>query len=43
MFDHTQANGTCSSCHNGVLARGKDADHVPTTAECDACHDTSEF
>jgi hypothetical protein len=32
--------GTCSSCHNGTLATGKNAGHVPTTAECSECHST---
>lgn len=29
---------TCNGCHNGVIARGKTANHIPTTAACDACH-----
>ena len=40
FFDHGQALGTCSGCHDGVLATGQDADHIPTTAEGDACHNT---
>lgn len=41
MFDHASVlPGTCSSCHDGVTASGKDADHIPTVAECDDCHTT---
>ena len=29
---------SCSSCHDGGVARGKPRDHCPTTAECDVCH-----
>ena len=36
--DHTQVNGTCASCHNGVAASGKSASHINTTDQCDACH-----
>jgi len=36
--DHTQVNGTCVSCHNGVAASGKSASHINTTDQCDACH-----
>jgi hypothetical protein len=32
--------GTCSSCHNGVTAAGKPANHIPTTLECGSCHST---
>src|SRR5437899_1983150 len=39
-FDHTQALGSCSSCHNGVQAQGKGATHIDTNLECDACHST---
>ena len=28
----------CTGCHNGVIARGKSANHIPTTASCDSCH-----
>ena len=30
--------GTCASCHNGTTATGKPANHMVTTASCDACH-----
>jgi hypothetical protein len=30
--------GSCSSCHNGVIAEGKNRGHCPTTQECDVCH-----
>ncbi|WP_310740688.1 cytochrome c3 family protein [Ideonella alba] len=34
-------SGTCDNCHNGTVARGKPATHIPVTvptAKCDACH-----
>jgi len=40
IFDHTQAIGACSSCHNGVQAQGKTPNHIVTDLECDACHTT---
>ncbi|MBV8782789.1 MAG: hypothetical protein JOZ67_01235 [Gammaproteobacteria bacterium] len=39
-FDHSQARGSCSTCHNGVQAQGKPPTHIPTDLECDACHTT---
>ena len=30
--------GSCSSCHNGVIALGKPAGHLTTSASCDTCH-----
>jgi hypothetical protein len=36
--DHSQVVGNCSSCHNGITARGKGAGHLQTTDECDVCH-----
>ncbi|MBS0365036.1 MAG: hypothetical protein JSR67_04330 [Proteobacteria bacterium] len=39
-FDHTQARGSCSTCHNGVQAQGKGPTHIQTDLECDACHTT---
>ncbi|MEZ5557949.1 MAG: hypothetical protein R3E86_05305 [Pseudomonadales bacterium] len=39
--DHSEVLGSCSSCHDGVTATGKPADHPNTTAECDNCHSTS--
>jgi hypothetical protein len=39
-FDHTQALGGCSTCHNGVQAQGKPPNHIVTDLECDACHTT---
>jgi len=41
--DHTQVLGVCSSCHNGVIATGKFAGHIATTAECNTCHSTTTF
>jgi hypothetical protein len=39
-FDHKQALGSCSSCHNGVQAQGKPPNHIVTDLECDTCHTT---
>jgi hypothetical protein len=39
-FDHKQALGSCSSCHNNVQAQGKPPNHIVTDLECDACHTT---
>ena len=39
-FDHVEARGSCSTCHNGVQAPGKGPTHVETDLECDACHST---
>jgi hypothetical protein len=41
--DHQEVFGSCSQCHNGVLAVGKSNFHVPTTLECDDCHNTTSF
>ncbi|MBI1404177.1 MAG: cytochrome C, partial [Porphyrobacter sp.] len=35
--------GTCSSCHNGSIAEGKPAGHIPTTAQCSDCHRTTAW
>ncbi len=43
-FDHTQAVGTCYSCHNGTsktsvkVITPKDAPHLNTTNTCESCH-----
>jgi len=36
--DHTQVNGTCVSCHDGVIASGKGANHINSSDQCDTCH-----
>jgi ribosomal protein L44E len=41
--DHTAVNGSCFSCHNGVVAKGKTPDHIPSDNNCDACHTTIAF
>ena len=28
----------CTGCHNDMIARGKTANHIPTSADCDSCH-----
>ena len=38
-FSHTGIlPGTCTTCHNGVIAVGKIAAHIPTAQSCDVCH-----
>ena len=39
-FDHGEARGSCSTCHNNVQAQGKGPQHIDTDLECDACHST---
>jgi hypothetical protein len=39
-FDHAEARGSCSTCHNGVQAQGKGAGHIQTDLECNLCHST---
>jgi len=41
--DHQEVYGTCSSCHNGIVAVGKSVFHVVTSAECSDCHTTTSF
>ena len=43
FVDHQEVFGTCSQCHNGVIAVGKSEFHQPTDAECDNCHNTTAF
>jgi len=31
---------TCVGCHDGVAARGKSSNHVPSSVQCDDCHTT---
>jgi hypothetical protein len=44
-FDHTQAIGTCNSCHNGTNppAVGKNTGHITTSTLCEACHTTAAW
>jgi hypothetical protein len=37
-FDHAAVTGSCSSCHDGFVARGKSNDHILTNADCNLCH-----
>jgi len=39
-FSHVTitAGTTCSSCHNGVTATGKNAGHIATSSDCSTCH-----
>ena len=43
QVDHANVLGSCSTCHNGLAAKGQPANHIPTTAECDNCHATSAW
>lgn len=38
--DHTAINGNCWSCHNGVIAEGKNPGHIDSSNDCDDCHNT---
>lgn len=40
-FDHNGIVGRCTTCHDGIIALGKDGKHVPTSDDCSACHQTS--
>jgi hypothetical protein len=37
---HAGVTRNCLSCHNGTLARGKGATHVPSNNTCENCHTT---
>jgi hypothetical protein len=41
--DHSMTRGSCFSCHNGSIAKGKTPDHIPADNNCDACHTTVAF
>ncbi len=43
FVDHREIFGTCSDCHDGVIAIGKSAAHIETTQECSDCHTTTSF
>jgi hypothetical protein len=36
-------SGTCSTCHNGVNAVGKQVSHPLTTQDCVSCHNTQTW
>ncbi|MDD2702138.1 MAG: hypothetical protein PHH36_13020, partial [Sideroxydans sp.] len=38
VYTHAAPIGVCASCHNGVIATGKPAFHIATTAACNVCH-----
>ncbi|VAW70293.1 hypothetical protein MNBD_GAMMA09-1624, partial [hydrothermal vent metagenome] len=40
--DHNEVNGTCSSCHNGTIAKGAPNPHYSST-QCDVCHSTNNW
>jgi hypothetical protein len=37
------APGTCMTCHNGMRATGKSANHFVTAKSCDTCHRTTAW
>jgi hypothetical protein len=37
-FDHAAVTGSCMSCHDGFVARGKSNDHIFTSSDCNLCH-----
>jgi predicted CXXCH cytochrome family protein len=41
--DHLQVLGPCGSCHNGMVATGKNATHIPSGEVCDDCHTTAAW
>ena len=38
--DHFAVQGSCQSCHNGIIAIGKDPGHIQSSNLCDDCHRT---
>ena len=40
-YDHTGITTNCASCHDGLVALGKDGTHVPTSDDCSVCHLTT--
>jgi len=40
-YSHSPVPTTCANCHNSVIARGKMATHISTTADCSTCHTAS--
>jgi hypothetical protein len=39
--DHTQVSGSCASCHNSTVARGKSSTHIASDNSCATCHTTN--
>lgn len=40
-YDHTGITTNCASCHDGLVALGKNGTHVPTSDDCSVCHKTT--
>jgi hypothetical protein len=38
--DHFQVQGSCSTCHNNVIATGKNPGHIASGNNCEDCHST---
>ena len=43
FVDHAEVFGTCSGCHDGIIATGKSTNHLVTTQECSDCHSTTTW
>ena len=41
--DHTQVQGSCFSCHNGLVATGKGRNHIASGSDCQSCHTTNAW
>jgi hypothetical protein len=41
--DHDAVLGSCSDCHNGVVAAGKPAGHPQSSNRCEECHRTTTW
>jgi len=38
--DHFAVKGSCQSCHNSAIAKGKNIEHIESSENCDDCHRT---
>jgi len=41
--NHNEVLGSCVSCHDGNSAIGQPGNHINTTNQCQACHNTVSF
>ncbi len=40
-MNHREVTGSCSTCHNGVIATGKIKNHVESDNTCENCHSSN--
>ncbi|VAW80436.1 hypothetical protein MNBD_GAMMA12-2867 [hydrothermal vent metagenome] len=40
-MNHREVTGSCSTCHNGVIATGKIPNHVESDNTCENCHSSN--